>query len=196
MAQIGKTNRGKAKGERQSRTLRHVDDRGKMGVPAAGLKVRPGVMDAETLSHLQRIWTQGKADGGVPVVFRRIGKGRPLAVRMPYHVDNRPWLAACGRRNPQWNSDEDYWEVPISWFNKLVHRYLDRFKMVYIIQPYREQEKCSRSCMDASGHECNCSCMGANHGQGFSGGWLEISDAFATRWGEETYACRLMRSRT
>jgi hypothetical protein len=57
---------------------------------------------------------------------------------------------------------------------------------LYIIQPYREQEKCSPSCQDAEGHECQCSCMGRYHGIG------RVSDTFATRWGDQELACRLL----
>ncbi|WP_354134437.1 hypothetical protein [Bradyrhizobium sp. S3.9.1] len=66
---------------------------------------------------------------------------------------------------------------------------------VYIIQPYREQEICARACQEAQGHECQCSCMGANHGVGNDGSWFEVSDTFSTRWGERELACRLLTAR-
>ena len=66
---------------------------------------------------------------------------------------------------------------------------------VYIIQPYREQEICARACQEAQGHECQCSCMGANHGIGNDGSWFEVSDKFSTRWGERELACRLLTAR-
>jgi hypothetical protein len=37
--------------------------------------------------------------------------------------------------------------------------------------------------------------MGANHGFGNDGSWFEVSETFATRWGEEELACRLMVKR-
>jgi len=37
---------------------------------------------------------------------------------------------------------------------------LAKYSKVYVIQPYREQEKCSPTCQNAIGHECQCSCMG------------------------------------
>jgi hypothetical protein len=62
-----------------------------------------------------------------------------------------------------------------------------------LIQPYREQEKCAPSCFNARGHDCQCQCMGANHGRGGpNAGWFVVSDTFATKWGEEHLACRLM----
>ena len=68
-----------------------------------------------------------------------------------------------------------YWELPKSWFNDFVDRALQRYGKVYIIQPYREQEICARACQEALGHECQCSCMGANHGVGNDGSWFEVS---------------------
>jgi hypothetical protein len=82
--------------------------------------------------------------------------------------------------------------LPKSWFNDLVDRALRLYGKVYIIQPYREQEICARACQEAQGHECQCSCMGANHGIGNDGSWFEVSDTFSSRWGERELACRLL----
>jgi hypothetical protein len=91
--------------------------------------------------------------------------------------------------------DGCHWELPKSWFNDFVDRALKRYGKVYIIQPYREQEICARACQEALGHECQCSCMGANHGIGNDGSWFEVSDTFSTRWGERELACRLLTAR-
>jgi hypothetical protein len=34
--------------------------------------------------------------------------------------------------------------------------------------------------------------LGRYHGAGNDGSWFEISDTFATRWGDQDVACRLM----
>ncbi|SFS05396.1 hypothetical protein SAMN05192580_3092 [Sphingomonas jatrophae] len=100
-------------------------------------------------------------------------------------------------KNPDWVRQFKCWDVPQAWFNDLVVRLLQRWGTLYIIQPYRAQEKCSPSCMNAQGHECQCSCMGENHGSGGPGaGWFVVSEAFATRWGEEELAWRLLRKGT
>jgi hypothetical protein len=36
--------------------------------------------------------------------------------------------------------------------------------------------------------------MGLHHGAGTDGSWFEVSDTFATRWGDQKLACRLMRT--
>lgn len=141
-------------------------------------------MDQE---RLRAIWRQTK----IPVVIRRAEKGQKLRAKLPYAEDNRLWLTTVGKASPEW-IDGTYWELPKSWFNDFVNRALDRYGKLYVIQPYREQEKCARKCMEATGHECNCSCMGRNHGAGVNGSWFEVSETFATRWHEKDIACRLM----
>ena len=128
----------------------------------------------------------------IPVIIRRGGTGKLLQVRLPYADGNRQWLQNGKRNSPNWIASEKHWETPKAWFNDLVERLLTKFKKLYIIQPYREQEKCAPACMNAVGHECQCSCMGANHGSGNDGSWFEVSETFATRWSGEYFACRLM----
>lgn len=140
---------------------------------------------------LKQAWNQNK----LPIVLRRGGRGEKLRVRLPQADDNRVWLRNRRRINPEWNSAHRCWELPKAWFNDLVDRALKRYGAIYIVQPYREQEKCAPACMNATGHECQCSCMGANHGAGNDGSWYEISETFATRWQERELACRLLRTR-
>ncbi|MBB6357645.1 hypothetical protein ACFFTN_27520 [Aminobacter aganoensis] len=142
-------------------------------------------MDQE---RLRQVWRQTK----IPVVIRRDEKGHKLRVRLPYDDNNRKWLNTVGKSSVTWIDGKSYWELPRSWFNSFVNRALERHGKLYVIQPYREQEKCARKCMEAMGHECNCSCMGKNHGAGVNGSWFEVSDTFATRWNEKEIACRLM----
>jgi hypothetical protein len=140
---------------------------------------------------LKYVWEQER----VPVVLRRTGKGRRLRARLPYAETNRQWLQNDRRTSPVWIASKKYWELPKAWFNDFIERSLVRYGNVYIIQPYREQEKCSPACQNAIGHECRCSCMGLHHGAGNDGSWFEVSDTFATRWGDQELACRLMTAK-
>lgn len=142
--------------------------------------------------RLREVWRQKK----IPVVIRRAEKGQKLRVRLPYADNNRQWLNTVGKSTVTWIDSKSYWELPKNWFNDFVNRALERYSKLYVIQPYREQEKCARQCMEAIGHECNCSCMGRNHGAGVDGSWFEVSETFATRWGEKEIACRLMVSKS
>lgn len=139
--------------------------------------------------RIQNIWSQSQ----IPVIYRG-GKGKKLLIRLPFKDDNRQFLKSNKRNNPEWVKDKKYWICPASWFNDIVRRTLGRWESVYVIQPYVEQEKCAPACWNAEGHECQCSCMGANHGSHNSGaGWFVVSDTFATRWNNSELACRLMR---
>lgn len=138
--------------------------------------------------QLQRVWNQWR----VPVILRRGGKGERVRLRLPYSLDNGSWLRGGHNKLPEWIPEGRYWETPKAWFNDIVNRSLDRYGHVYVVQPYRKQEKCAPACMNAKGHECECSCMGANHGLCNDGSWFEVSDTFATRWGDMHLACRLM----
>lgn len=142
-------------------------------------------------AELTRIWNQQ----AIPVILRRTGKGQLLRARLPYADNNRAWLQDGRCLYPAWISGKRYWEIPKAWLNDFVERALKTFGQVYVIQPYREQEKCSPACLNAAGHECQCSCMGRNHGAGNDGSWFEISETFATRWGDQILACRLMKAR-
>ena len=128
----------------------------------------------------------------VPVIFRPGGK-RPLMVEFSYGPGNREWLREGHRAKPQWNDRFKCWEVPRSWFEDVARRLLRRFGRVYIIQPFRLQEKCAPACWNATGPECECSCMGEHHGSGNPPGkWYVVSETFAVRWEERRYACRLI----
>lgn len=140
---------------------------------------------------LQRVWRQTTT----PVIIRRTKSGQQHRLRLPYGTDNRDWIRNGRRTNPIWQPQQRYWEIPKSWFNDFINRALVRYGKVYIIQPFRVQEKCAPACMNAIGHECQCSCMGLNHGAGNDGSWFEVNDAFATRWNQEEWACRLLKSR-
>lgn len=142
---------------------------------------------------LKEIWNQRQ----IPVILWRTGKGEKVRLRLPYTKNNRDWLKADRRINPEWcEKPLKCWEIPKSWFNDVVERSLDRWGKTYIIQPYRESQICTPSCRNAQGHDCECSCMGLNHGMGDEkakeDGWFMTSDGFAVMWGNKMLASRLL----
>lgn len=140
--------------------------------------------------RLREIWSQKT----VPVIYRQ-GKSKPILLRLPYAVDNYDWLRGDRQRKPKWDQKFRCWEMPNSWFDDLISRILKRFGRIYVIQPYKEHQKCAPACWNATGFECECSCMGENHGSGHPGGnWHEVSETFAVQWGPRKYACRLISS--
>jgi hypothetical protein len=145
-------------------------------------------MDGDPREQLKRVWN----NPSIPVLYRR-GPSNHLLARLPYDPTNRSWLRASGRKNPMWLSSKKYWELPQAWFNDLVKRCIEKYGRVYIIQPFRAQDKCAPACWNAEGEICECSCMGAYHGSGHpSGRWKIVSETFATRWNGRELACRLL----
>jgi hypothetical protein len=139
-------------------------------------------------AQLKMIWRQGR----IPVVFRR-NRPLPVLVRVPYAKDNRDWLRVT-RTMPKWNSQYKAWEVPQSWFEAMVRKSLRRYREAYVIQLYREQQKCAPVCWNARSFHCECSCLGANHGMGQpNGNWYEIVATFAVLWGIQRYSCRHLK---
>jgi hypothetical protein len=137
----------------------------------------------------RRVWNQTT----IPVVFRQTEKGAQLLVRLPFRDDNRIWLNSHGKSSVDWNKVKKHWLLPKSWFNNFVESSLKRYGKLYVIQPYIEHEICAPACRNAEGHECQCSCMGANHGIHDGSGWFDVSETFAIRFSEKRMACRLMQ---
>ena len=135
------------------------------------------------------------------VLLRRDGPTEKHRVRLPetvfgpvgaYSEEGFKWLKNSRRNNPTWSDEGRYWEIPKAWLNDTVRRALSEFGSLYIVQPYVETEVCSPSCRDAKRFECNCTCMGVNHGSKNHSGWLDITDAFSVKFGGRHVASRLL----
>ena len=128
----------------------------------------------------------------IPVVFRE-GKSKPLFVRLPYAATNRAWLKGDHRNQPEWLASRKLWKTPKAWFENVIRRCLRKYGRVYVIQPFSAHQTCAPACWNAVGVECECSCLGANHGSGNpEGKWHVVSDTFAVRWDAREYSCRLL----
>lgn len=140
---------------------------------------------------LKKIWEQKQ----IPIIVRR-GGGEKILVRLPYSSNNKVWLKNGRRNEPNWDATKFRWELPNAWFDDTVKRLLKKFRYVYVIQPFRALEKCAPACWNAAGIECECSCMGVNHGSGCSTGrWYEISETCAVKWGALEFHYRLLKEK-
>jgi hypothetical protein len=138
--------------------------------------------------RVQKIWLQAR----IPVIYRQ-PHSQPVIVRLPFATDNYSWLRGSNRHKPKWDAASQYWKTPVAWFDDLIARSLERYGKVYVLQLYKEQQKCAAACWNARGFHCECSCLGANHGSGHPGGrWHEVSDTFAFQWDSYKFACRLI----
>lgn len=154
-------------------------------------------MEHATSEKIREVWRQRD----VPVLVRQ-GAGFPVFVKIPNpKIDDLMWRRKAATwlkptlssRDAKWLKNARGFEVPKAWFNNLTTKLLQKYQKLWIIQPYREQEVCAPACKTASGHECNCQCMGRYHGIDAPGsGWFTVNEAFETRWGESHMACRLM----
>lgn len=144
----------------------------------------------------RRIWRQAT----IPVIWlnkeRRRGDRRfPLLVKLPFSDGNHDWLQSGKRYRPKWIAQFMSWSVPVTWFEDVIRRALQRYRRVYVIQPFRKQEKCAPACWAARKFKCTCSCMGEHHGSD-GAGWFVASETCAIRYGGCELACRLIVTRT
>lgn len=126
----------------------------------------------------------------VPMVIRTDKKGEQLMVHLPYAVDNRSWINGLGKSKATYVKSVQGWQIPKSWLNQFVDGALERFGSVHVVQPHNEREVCAPACRNAVGHDCQCSCLGANHGTGDGSGWFDVSDTLAFRWSGSELAVR------
>ena len=74
---------------------------------------RPPQVAEGPARQISAVWGQER----IPVLLRPY-KEPPLFVRLPYAIDNRAWLQACGRINPKAvrrpKTGKTHWEVPIA----------------------------------------------------------------------------------
>jgi hypothetical protein len=142
---------------------------------------------------IKKIWRQKQ----IPVVYlpekSKRGNSEPVLLRLPFHENNREWIQNSKSRKPKWNEQQKHWEIPRAWFNEVIERILVRFGHVYVIQSFREQQKCAPACWNAEGFECECSCHGLNHGAGRpEGRWYVVSEACAVQWDERKLHYKLL----
>ena len=113
---------------------------------------------------------------GYPLVEKPV-KGR-LTVRLAYAPTNRLMLAKlCENRKADliWDRPSKTWLVARKHHRNLVAGLVRAFGVCYVIEHYLETERCFASCVNATGHECVCSCQGRNHqGGNLYAGWTEI----------------------
>lgn len=154
------------------------------------LRTRTAMASLAPIQSLDRFWSQAR----IPVVFQR-QRPAPLLVRLPYAADNKVWLRDDQRSKPAWDSDHGAWEVPQAWFERTIRLSFLRYRACYVVQLCRDKEVCGAACWNAVGADCECSCMGANHGSGRPAGrWYEVSETFAVMWGAERYSVRLLNA--
>lgn len=128
-------------------------------------------------------------------------RGR-IFVRMPYRKGNRDWIKqVTGKKTrPDWNRDRQRWEISRAHLGIILKALLFRFDVVDFFREYKTTQRCDIRCLSATGHDCECSCMGKHHGSKASGGgWMEgmvaVGDYTMQADGDKTWSHVRLRNK-
>ncbi|MGW5440485.1 endonuclease domain-containing protein [Nocardia asteroides] len=121
---------------------------------------------------------------GVALVWLPV-EGEVVA-KIPPQKGNRRWLHKSVRiRSPI--LDGDRWYLPRTCLTRLVVAAVDRYGHVVVARDMTRLARCTQSCLDATGMECDCSCMGLSHGTGDDGNWVTaVGDVVVSDCGDHT----------
>jgi hypothetical protein len=142
----------------------------------------------------KRAWNQKES----PVILRRRkqnGRNQRLRIRLPAQGNHFILLKGSNKFNhkPIYVEKGSFWEVPYQRLNDLVEVLAKFYGKVILMQPVKEKQVCARKCMEASGFECECSCLGANHGsENMTSSWYEVDDTYAVRYGSDQVSLKLI----
>jgi len=106
-----------------------------------------------------------------------------VVAKIPARKGNRRWLHETVRiRSPEFA--EDRWLLPRSCLTRLVMAAIDRYGFILLVRDMAKLSRCTRLCLEATGAECHCSCLGVHHGQD-SQNWFErVGEAMVADLGE------------
>lgn len=126
-----------------------------------------------------------KEHGIGPVAMVWLPMHGQVIAKIPARKGNRHWLkVTVGILSPK--LEDDRWTLPRNCLVQLVTAAIDRFGFVVLWRDMSKLSRCTRACLEAQGAECDCSCMGAHHGQN-SEQWFErVGDAMVADHGERT----------
>lgn len=117
------------------------------------------------------------SDPGVgPVAMVWLPLQGQVIAKIPPRKGNRRWLHETLRiRSPELHGDR--WNLPRSSLVRLVTAAIDRYGFIVLWRDMSKLSRCTRACLEATGAECDCSCMGAHHGQDAAGWFERFGDA-------------------
>jgi len=142
-------------------------------------------------------WNQSQ----IPVILRRrkiYGQNTKIRIRLPKRGDHYKLLKGDNKsnHNPVFFEKGGFWEVPYGRLNYLVETLAKFYGKVILMQPVREKQVCARACMQAQGFECECSCLGENHGsENMDSSWYEVDDTYAVRHGPEIVSLKIISAK-
>lgn len=154
----------------------------------------PSASGQEVWKHLVdgRVVT---APGVGPVAMVWLPRDGQVIAKIPARKGNRRWLHEYVRiRSPRLVGDR--WYLPRNCLSRLVIGAVDRYGYVKVWRDMSRLSRCTRSCLEATGIECDCSCLGEYHGSEDSGGWIErVGDVMVADLGEITRTANVYRAK-
>lgn len=109
-----------------------------------------------------------------------------VIAKIPARKGNRRWLhESVEIRSP--HLEDHRWYLPRSCLNRLVNAAVDRYGYVVVVRDMAKLSRCTRVCQNATGVDCDCSCMGISHGSAVTDSWVAtVGDAVFSNLGEFT----------
>jgi|SRR3569833_536614 len=124
-----------------------------------------------------------RAPGVGPVAMVWLPLDGQVVAQIPAVKGNLRWLRQSVRiRSPR--LDGDRWHLPRNCMIKLVTAGVDRFGHVVVWRDMSRLSQCNRACLEATGLECDCSCLGVHHGQDAIGWFERVGDVMVADLGE------------
>ena len=116
-------------------------------------------------------------------VHRPIPTQGRIAIWLPYAEGTRAWLRkVCGPgTRPEFDRERKAWLVARPHFRKVVDALARRCGTVLVITDHTVRHACGSRCWNAEGDECECECLGDNHGGGLHLGWHQVGADMAIR---------------
>lgn len=108
--------------------------------------------------------------GPVPEVWLPLN-GQVIA-KFPPQTGIRGWLhETVSIRSPR--LEDGRWHLPRNCLVRLIAAAIDRYGYVVVWRDMSKLSRCTTACLEALGADCDCSCLGAHHGQSAEN-WFEV----------------------
>ncbi|MGS2615154.1 hypothetical protein ACVCAH_11605 [Micromonospora sp. LZ34] len=129
-----------------------------------------------------------------PHIYRPLYPDR-LRLLLPYDPRNRAWLheELGWRIRPDYSKQHRRWLIARNHFTVLVDALLDRFGQVDATIEFSTTQKCDTRCREATGDDCECSCLGEHHGGGLWDGWIQVGETTLIAPGRQVRHMRITR---
>jgi hypothetical protein len=126
-----------------------------------------------------------RESGVRPVARAWLPRSGQVVAKIPALKGNHRWLhESVGIRSPRLEGDR--WFLPRSCLTRLVIAAVDRYGFIAVWRDMSKLSRCTRACLEATGIDCDCWCLGVHHGQDSDGWYERVGDVVVSELGEIT----------